>query len=102
MEKNPSANAGDTWFDSGLGGSPGKEMATYSSIVAWKIPWTVELYHLVPGYRPWVHKELDMTEHAYTWQEIFLLSGEKLAIAKSDESDILLFKKTDWEPNFLK
>ena len=35
----------------------------------------------VLGYHPWVHKELDMTEHAYTWQEIFPLSGEKLAIA---------------------
>ena len=26
-----------------------KEMATYSSILAWKIPWTEE-----PGYSPWV------------------------------------------------
>ena len=45
MVKNPPANAGDTqemqvhsldWEDSL------KEMATYSSILAWKIPWTEE------------------------------------------------------------
>ena len=36
-----------------------KEMATHSSILAWKIPWTEE-----PGrlYSPWGHKESDMTE----------------------------------------
>ena len=30
-------------------------MATYSSILAWKIPWTEE-----PG--PWGHEETDVTE----------------------------------------
>ena len=30
-----------------------KEMATHSSILAWRIPWTVF---------PWVHKESDTTE----------------------------------------
>ena len=36
-----------------------KEMATHSSILAWKIPWTEE-----PGrlHSPWGHKELDTTE----------------------------------------
>jgi len=35
-----------------------KEMATLSSILAWRIPWTEE-----PGlYSPWGCKELDMTE----------------------------------------
>ena len=34
-----------------------KEMATHSSILAWRIPWTEE-----PGYNPWGHKELDTTE----------------------------------------
>ena len=34
-------------------------MATHSSILAWRIPWTVE-----PGrlYSPWAHKELDTTK----------------------------------------
>ena len=45
MVKNPLANAGDT-RDEGLipdsGRSPGEEMATYSSILVWKIPWTEE------------------------------------------------------------
>ena len=31
-------------------------MATHSSVLAWKIPWTGK-----PG-GPWDHKELDMTE----------------------------------------
>ena len=38
-------------------------MATHSSILAWKIPWTE-----VPGglYSPWGHKESDMTERLTT------------------------------------
>ena len=39
-------------------------MATHSSILAWRIPWTEE-----PGYSPWGLKELDMTErltHTYS------------------------------------
>ena len=39
-----------------------KEMATHSSILAWKIPWTEE-----PGrlYSPWGRKESDMTGGLY-------------------------------------
>ena len=36
-----------------------KEMATHSSTLAWRIPWTEELSRLWP---PQAHKELDMTE----------------------------------------
>jgi len=35
-----------------------KEMATRSSTLAWKIPWTEEL----AGNSPWGRKESDMTE----------------------------------------
>ena len=35
-----------------------EEMATHSSILAWKIPWTEEA-----GYSPWCQKESDTTEH---------------------------------------
>ena len=38
-----------------------KEIATHSSILTWRIPWTRSLV----GYSPKGHKELDMTEHAY-------------------------------------
>ena len=38
-----------------------KEMATHTSILAWKIPWTEELV----GYSPWVRKELDTTEQLH-------------------------------------
>ena len=37
-----------------------KEMATHSSVLAWKVPWTEE----PTSYSPWDYKELDMTEHA--------------------------------------
>ena len=38
-----------------------KEMATHSSILAWKIPWREK-----PGsYSPRGHEELDMAEHTY-------------------------------------
>ena len=33
-----------------------KRMATHSSVLAWRIPWTEV------SYSPWGHKELDMTE----------------------------------------
>ena len=33
---------GDLGLIPGLGRSPGEEMATHSSILAWKIPWTEE------------------------------------------------------------
>ena len=35
-----------------------EEMATHSSILAWKIPWMEELV----GYSPWGHKESDTTK----------------------------------------
>ena len=38
-----------------------KEMATHSSILAWKILWTEEPVRL-PAVSPWVCKELDTTE----------------------------------------
>ena len=37
-----------------------EDMATHSSILAWKIPWTEEL----GGYSPWGCKESDTAEHA--------------------------------------
>ena len=38
-----------------------KEMATHSSILAWKIPWTGSLV----GYSSWGRKESDMTEQLH-------------------------------------
>ena len=45
MVKNLPTNAGDArdlGSIPGLGKSPGEEMATHSSILAWRIPWTEE------------------------------------------------------------
>ena len=49
----------ETWVPS-WGGKDAleEEMATHSSILAWRIPWTEEL----AGYSLWGHKELDRTE----------------------------------------
>ena len=59
--KNPSANAGHARDVGSILGQEDpleEEMATHSSILAWRIPWTEEL----DGYSPWGHKELDTTE----------------------------------------
>ena len=45
MVKNPFANAGDVrdmGLIPGLGRSPGGDLATHSTILAWRIPWTEE------------------------------------------------------------
>ena len=55
----------------------GKEMATHSSILAWKISWMEEPV----GYSPWGHKELDMTEQLhFTW----LFRCQRWAIKKAE------------------
>ena len=46
----------------GSGRFLGEGMATHSSILAWRVPWTEELV----GYSPWDHKELDTTEQLST------------------------------------
>ena len=40
-----------------------KEIATYSSILAWRIPW---IERSLVGYSPWGHKELDTTEQLHS------------------------------------
>ena len=42
MVKNMPANTGNAGSIPGLGRSPEEEMATHSSILAWRIPWTEE------------------------------------------------------------
>ena len=42
------ASAGDVGSIPGLGRSPGEEMATHSSILAWEISWTEEPGGLQP------------------------------------------------------
>ena len=58
--KNPAAmqELQETYFQSLHQEDPLEEgMATYSSILAWRIPWTRSL----AGYSPWGYKELDRT-----------------------------------------
>ena len=52
----------ETWVQSlGREDPLEKEMATHSSTLAWKIPWTEEL----GGLQSMGHKELDMTERIH-------------------------------------
>ena len=63
--KNPSAIQEMQVCSLGQGDPLENGMATHSSILAWRIPWTEEPV----DYSPWDHKELDMTEateHAHT------------------------------------
>ena len=48
-----------------------KEMATHSSVLAWRIPWTRSLV----GYSPWSRKESDMTErlHFHFISDVFII-----------------------------
>ena len=62
--KNPPARAGDMGLIPECQEDPlEEEMATHSSILAWRIPWTEELGRL----QSMGCKELDMTEHTQTY-----------------------------------
>ena len=63
MVKNPPANAGykRCGFGPWVWKTPEQEMATHSSILAWKIPWAKEIWQ-----DPWGRKESDMTEDIHT------------------------------------
>ena len=63
--KNAPANAGDSGLILGQEDPLEKEMATHSSILAWKIPWTGSL----ADYNPWGRKELGVTEYIRTEEE---------------------------------
>ena len=50
-------------------------MATHSSILAWRIPWTS-----LVGYSPWGHKESDMTKWLillfFSYENAIILEGQ--------------------------
>ena len=57
------ASMQETWIQSLSQEDPlEKEMATHSSILAWRIPWRRSLV----GYSPWDHKELDTIERLHS------------------------------------
>ena len=58
-----------------------EEMATHSSILAWKTPWAEEPV----GYSPWGHRDSDTTEHVHWLSQIYLEENqffEKLAFLR--------------------
>ena len=50
-----------------------KEMATHSSTLAWKIPWTEELR---AGHCPWGRKESGTTERLHIWEKHIQISRQ--------------------------
>ena len=58
MVKNLPVSAGDAGSIPGQDDPLEEGMATHSSILAWRVPWTEE----PAGYNPWVRKELDTTK----------------------------------------
>ena len=73
VNKESACNAGDPGSIPGSGISPGKGMATHSSILAWRIPWAKE-----PGGLPsWGHTESDVNER------LTLLCKEVLSVKES-------------------
>ena len=76
-----------------------KEMATHSSILAWKIPWTEE-----PGrlYSPWGHKESDTTERlTHNLLKCSLMcSMQTLGVTNGDEevAPLLAYTISLWHP----
>ena len=71
----------ETWIQSlGWEDPQEKEMATHSTFLAWRIPWTEE----PGGYGPQCHKESEMTEWlTHTW-------GSKQKVTHTYNSKILL------------
>ena len=65
--KESACNAGDVALIPGSGRSPGEGMATHSSILAWKIPWTEESGGLQPTGSQRVRRDL-ATEHHHTYK----------------------------------
>ena len=71
MVKCPAYNVEDPGSIPRWGRSSGEEIATHSSTLAWKIPWTEE-----PGrlHSPWGRKQSDMTEQL-NFLSFFSFSG---------------------------
>ena len=81
----------ETWVQSlGCEDLLEKEMATHSSILAWKIPWTEE-----PGglYSPWGHRESDMTERLNN-NSLINLIGNKSFFKSLSSQIIITINKT--------
>ena len=65
-------DTGDAYLIPRSGRSPGKEIASHSSIVAWEIPWTEELHQVLP---PW-----SFLWNIYTTASDYLNSDHRLCV----------------------
>ena len=60
-----------------------KEMATHSSILAWKIPWTEK----PGGLQSMDHKQLDTTEHLSAHTCMCVLKHQHLSLPQETQAD---------------
>ena len=81
-------NAGDLGSIPGWEGSLEKEMATHSSTLAYKIPWTEEPG---AGYCPWGRKELDMTEKLHFLSITLMSSKLEMTVPQFNVGLIFVF-----------
>ena len=74
-----------------------EEMATHSSILAWRIPWTEE-----PGglYSSWIHKELDRTA-GLTFTLLAYKALARLTLSISSPSYAIILFLFPLEPHYL-
>ena len=70
--KESACNVGDVGLIPGLGRSPGEGKGYHSTLLAWRIPWTVESMG---------HKESDMTEQLPLSQAFYLFKKWELVIS---------------------
>ena len=74
-------------------------MATHSSILAWRIPWTEEPGGVLAGCSPWGHKELDTTERLSTKAVVFpvvMYGCESWTVKKAEHRRIDAFELWCW------
>ena len=62
-----------------------KGMAAHSSILDWRIPWSLEFQRSLAGYGPQGHKELDRTEQLTHTHSFHIFVPSSITV-NSDES----------------
>ena len=91
--KETACNAGDLGLIPGLGRSPEEEMATHSSILAWKSPWTEEPGGLQPMGSQRVEHNLETNSQITNAFKSIQLSSRSVAMTNKQTSH----KAARWE-----
>ena len=82
MIRNMPANSGNSGLIPGSGRSPGEEMASHSSILAWRIPWTKEPGGLVAR----VGQDLTIKQQQWLEHRVKGIENLQVALRRPDSS----------------